>query len=85
MVGPGEIFTLFFVMLGPLKLLGPFAQRTRAVDEATLRRIALRAFVIATVAAIAGGFAGMSLALKWQISLAAMTITAEATVTPAKR
>jgi hypothetical protein len=28
MIGPAEIFTIFFVTLGPLKLLGPFAQRT---------------------------------------------------------
>jgi hypothetical protein len=28
MLGPGEIFTQHFVTLGPLKILGPFAQQT---------------------------------------------------------
>jgi hypothetical protein len=35
MIGPAEIFTIFFVTLGPLKLLGPFADRKpmRSVSE----------------------------------------------------
>ena len=33
MVGPAEMFTFFFVMLDPLKVVGPFAQRTRGIDE----------------------------------------------------
>ena len=41
MLGPAEIFTFLFVMLGPLKLLGPFVQRTRGLDDATVRQIAL--------------------------------------------
>ena len=36
MFGPEEIFTVLFVMLGPLKLLGPFVQRTRGRDAATV-------------------------------------------------
>jgi multiple antibiotic resistance protein len=76
MIGPGEIFTLFFVTLGPLKLLGPFGQRTRALDEATSRAVALRAFVIATIAVIMGGLVGRSLAANWSVSLAAMELTA---------
>jgi len=40
MIGAAQIFTIFFVTLGPLKLLGPFVQRTRGIDEATTRQIA---------------------------------------------
>ncbi len=54
----GVVFTLLFVTLGPLKLLGPFAQMTRDTDETTLRQIVVRAFVIALVAVLAGGFVG---------------------------
>ena len=62
MIGPGEIFTIFFVTLGPLKLLGPFAQRTHGLDDAVVRQIAWRAFLVATVAIVAGALLGRTLA-----------------------
>jgi multiple antibiotic resistance protein len=67
---------VFFVTLGPLKLLGPFAHRTHDLDETALRRVAVRAFLIATVAVVAGSLIGKSLAAKWNVSLPAMTIAA---------
>jgi len=76
MVGPGEIFTIFFVTLGPLKVLGPFAQRTKELDDAMVRQIAWRAFLVATIAIVAGAFIGRSLAENWKISLPAMLLTA---------
>ncbi len=76
MVGPGEIFTIFFVTLGPLKVLGPFAQRTKDLDDAMVRQIAWRAFAVATIAIVAGAFIGRALADNWRISLPAMLLTA---------
>ena len=76
MLGYGEIFTLFFVTLGPLKVFGPFANRTHGLDDATVRHIALLAFAIATMAVLIGAFLGRSLLINWKISLAAMTLTA---------
>jgi multiple antibiotic resistance protein len=75
MLGPAEIFTLLFVMLGPLKVLGPFAHRTDGVDNLTVRRIALWAFVVATIAVIVGGFLGRTLLANWRVSSAALTLT----------
>src|SRR6186713_338998 len=72
MFGPAEIFTFLFVMLGPLRLLGPWAQRTRGVDEKSARRIALWAFVVATFMAIAGGFVGRALLANWQVPTGAL-------------
>ena len=46
-IGAGEIFVVFFVTLGPLKILGPWVQRTRDLDEAAVRKVAVWAFVIA--------------------------------------
>jgi len=74
MIGLGQVFTFLFVMLGPLKLLGPFAQRTRGLDEDTVRRIAVWAFVVASIAAIAGGFLGRALLSNWQVSRAALML-----------
>jgi multiple antibiotic resistance protein len=57
-------------------LLGPFVQRTHGLDEATVRRIALHAFVIATAAVIVGGWLGSALARKWNVTVPAMMLTA---------
>jgi multiple antibiotic resistance protein len=75
MLGYGAVFTLFFITLGPLKILGPFVQLTRAVDDATLRRIAVRAFVLAVIAVLLGGFAGRALAENWGVSEPALLLT----------
>ena len=76
MIGSGQVFTLFFVTLGPFKLLGPFAQRTLGLDEARTRQIAWWAFLVASISAIVGGFVGRTLLTKWRISLEALTLTA---------
>jgi multiple antibiotic resistance protein len=73
-LGPGEIFTIFFITIGPLKLLGPFVQRTHGLEEATVRQIAVRAFLMATISAIAGGFLGVALRSNWHVSIGAMVI-----------
>jgi small neutral amino acid transporter SnatA (MarC family) len=74
LIGFGAIFTLFFITLGPLKILGPFAQLTRETDEAMMRKIAVRAFVLAVIAVVAGGFAGRALLDNWGISASAMLL-----------
>lgn len=75
-LGPAEIFTIFFIMIGPLKLIGPFVQRTHGLDDATVRQIAVRVFLMATISAIAGGFLGATLLANWYVSIGAMVITA---------
>jgi len=74
MAGPGELFTLFFVMLGPLKLLGPFVKRTHGIDDRTVERIAVWAFVLATVSVVVGGLLGARLLGRWHISIPSITI-----------
>jgi multiple antibiotic resistance protein len=72
----GKIFTLFFVTLGPLKLLGPFARATASLTEAELRALALRAAALAALIAIAGGFVGRALLESWQIPVFVLRLTA---------
>jgi multiple antibiotic resistance protein len=74
MLGLGGIFTIFFITLGPLKLLGPFAQQTRTLEMSALRAIAVRVFVFGVVAVIVGGYVGTALAAKWNISVPAILI-----------
>jgi multiple antibiotic resistance protein len=75
-IGPAEIFAIFFVTLGPLKILGPFVQRTHDLDDPTLRKVALWAFAIATITVMIGSLVGAALASIWQISIGALTLTA---------
>jgi multiple antibiotic resistance protein len=75
-VGAAEIFTLIFITLGPLKILGPFLQRTHDLGDAEVRQIAIWSFVIATISAVAGSALGRVLAANWHVSIATLSITA---------
>lgn len=70
-----QIFTLFFVMLGPLRILGPYAHFTEQVAPDDLKRLSLRACFIAAVALFIGGFLGQHLLDSWRISLSVMELT----------
>jgi multiple antibiotic resistance protein len=74
LLGLGAVFTLLFVTLGPLKIVGPFVQLTRDADETTMRRIAVRAFVLAVIAVVVGGFVGQALLENWNISIPALLL-----------
>jgi multiple antibiotic resistance protein len=73
-LGPLEIFTLLFVTLGPLKLLGPFAHATGASDSATVRQIAYRVFALSTTCVVVAGLGATVLLRQWHISMAALTL-----------
>jgi len=75
MLGPGEIFTLFFITLGPLKVLSPFAQQTHGLAPAVVRGIAIRVFVLSLFAVAMGGLLGRALALNWDVSMPALLIS----------
>jgi multiple antibiotic resistance protein len=74
LLGLGVVFVLLFITLGPIKILGPFMQLTRDVDDARMKSIAVRAFVLAVIAVVIGGFGGRILVENWQISAAALTL-----------
>jgi multiple antibiotic resistance protein len=74
MIGLAQVFTLFFVTLGPFKVLGPFVERTRGLDDKTVRQLAVWAFVIATVTAVTGGLIGRTLVAQWGISQPALLL-----------
>jgi small neutral amino acid transporter SnatA (MarC family) len=69
-----EIFLFFFIMLGPLKMLAPFAHLTAAADVGLTRRVALRAFAISSVTLLVAGLVGKTMLLKWSISTSALAL-----------
>ena len=74
-LGLTEAFTLLFVVMGPpLRTPAVYHARMHAFDQATQRAMALKTFLLATVAVLLGGFAGLWLEGKWNISLPAMLI-----------
>lgn len=69
-----KIFAFFFLMLGPLKILGPFVQMTQGADERLCRQLAVRAFIIATITVLTAGLAGEILLGNFGVSLNALIL-----------
>lgn len=66
-VDAAHIFTFFFIMLGPVKLLIPYARATQALDNGQLRSLSVKSAAMGTIIALAGGFAGQKLLESWGI------------------
>ena len=73
---PGKVFTFLFVVLGPLKVIGPFAKMTAGWDGGSKRRLAFQAIVLAAVGAFAAVTLGARLLQKWGVSIGALLLTA---------
>ena len=70
-----DITILFFLTLGPLKAILPFARATRGAEGAFRRAVAWRAVVIATVIVLGVALIGPLALTNWHISVPAMLIT----------
>jgi multiple antibiotic resistance protein len=72
----GYIFTFLFLMLGPFKIIGPFAQVTKGADAATTRRIALWATFFASLALAFAAVLGERLIGKYGIPVPILGLAA---------
>jgi multiple antibiotic resistance protein len=70
------IFTAFMVMLGPMKLVAPFASLTSQMDEKSARSVGSKAFLYACVGGIVAAVVGQNTLVSWRISLPALHLTA---------
>ncbi len=70
----GEMFTFFFLMLGPLKILGPFVQITGKGDAKFGRRLAIRAFLVSCVSLILAALIGENSIRRYHIRVAVLAI-----------
>ena len=68
------IFTVFFMLLGPVKLIPSFAGLTRGADPRFKRAVAIRGAVIASALCAFVALAGGTLLGKYRISLDAVRI-----------
>jgi len=68
------VFTIFFLLLGPVKLIAPFAATTRGADDRFKKEVALFGALIATATCAFVALAGEKLLVKYEISLEALLI-----------
>jgi multiple antibiotic resistance protein len=69
-----DAFIIFFLTLGPLKAIGPFAQATRGADPILRSTLAWRATIIAAVIVLAVALVGAVILKNWRVSVPAVMI-----------
>jgi multiple antibiotic resistance protein len=73
-VAVSDAFIIFFLTLGPLKAIGPFAKVTRGADPAFCRALAWRAIFIATAVVLAVALLGAVIMKNWRVSVPAIIV-----------
>ena len=68
------IFTIFFMLLGPFKLIPAFNRLTRGADLQFKRDVAIRSVVIASVLCALVALVGVTILSKYRVSLDALRI-----------
>jgi multiple antibiotic resistance protein len=74
-VSISDALIFFFLTLGPLRAIAPFAQLTQGTDPAFRRAVAWRATAIATLIVLAVALLGDLVLENWHVSVAAVVIT----------
>jgi multiple antibiotic resistance protein len=70
-----QIFTFLFLMLGPFKIIGPFAKITRGADAAVIRRIAVMATLFASLALLVAAMLGERILQSYGIPLPVLALS----------
>jgi len=71
-----QIFTFLFLMLGPFKIIGPFARITKGTDARFTRQIAARATFFSSVALLLAAFLGDRILTSYGIPLPVLALAA---------
>jgi multiple antibiotic resistance protein len=69
-----EVFTFFFIMLGPLRILAPFAMLTSAGSQAEARSVALRAIGLATLIVLIASLLGSVMLVNWHVAIGELAV-----------
>lgn len=70
----GEVFTFFFLMLGPFKILGPFSKLSKDLDTRARRALAARAIIFSGLAVTLATLIGESSLTRYGVSLNVLAI-----------
>jgi multiple antibiotic resistance protein len=71
-----NIALLFFIMLGPVKIVGPFHAASHDLAPNALRALALKVVLISTVSVLLAGLVGSAMMQQWHIGVPTMELTA---------
>jgi len=74
-IGARKIFTMLFLMLGPIKILVPFVTMTRGAAAALRRSLATRAVLFSAAALAVAGVLGRGMLDNFNISLPVLALT----------
>jgi multiple antibiotic resistance protein len=70
-----QIFALLFLMLGPFKIIGPFAKITQGADPALTRQIAIRSMLFSSIALLLAAFLGARIMSNFNIPMPILAIS----------
>jgi multiple antibiotic resistance protein len=70
-----RIFALLFLMIGPLKILGPFVAMTRGTEPAFRRQLATRAILFSAAALVLAGSIGHQMLRNFNIPIPILALT----------
>ncbi|HEY5803997.1 MAG TPA: MarC family protein [Lysobacter sp.] len=70
-----NVMLLFFIMLGPVKILAPFHRATATMEPKAVRRTATKVAVISAITLLIAGLVGSVMMQKWRISIPVMELT----------
>lgn len=70
-----DVAILFFLTLGPLKAILPFARATRGADRGFRRTVARRAIIVATIIVLTVALFAPIVLTNWHVSVPAILIT----------
>lgn len=70
-----QIVTFLFLMLGPIKIIGPFVKATRAADAKLARRIAFRAILFSSLALLLAALVGEGFLTKYSVPLPVLALS----------
>lgn len=70
------IFTILFLTLGPVKIIGPFAKITEQADSKLAQKIALLGTLFSCIALLIAAFLGNAILTKFDIPLSLLALSA---------
>ncbi len=70
----GQIFTFLFLMLGPIKVIGPFARITQRADLLLAHRIAVRAILFSIFALLLAALIGESFLRRYDMPIPVLAL-----------
>lgn len=70
-----RVFALLFLMIGPLKILGPFVAMTQGTEPAFRRRLATRAILFSAAALVLAGSIGHQMLRNFDIPIPILALT----------